>query len=172
MAVLRPPASPVPAPCRNTGSSSKLLDKRPVQSVYCFILSQFSKNRQGSRAGRGWSPGGQKDRPGRFPLVCPFGFRKDYPGLRTAAPRRERLHKPRAAPAMQRRPAADARTDLQTPADTGAGPASAGPPAPDPQRLKKPNPLKPLKFQGIFGDPPEIRTPDPLLKRQLLCQLS
>ena len=25
---------------------------------------------------------------------------------------------------------------------------------------------------GIFGDPPEIRTPDPLLKRQLLCQLS
>lgn len=23
-----------------------------------------------------------------------------------------------------------------------------------------------------FGDPPEIRTPDPLLKRQLLCQLS
>ena len=25
---------------------------------------------------------------------------------------------------------------------------------------------------GFFGDPPEIRTPDPLLKRQLLCQLS
>ena len=25
---------------------------------------------------------------------------------------------------------------------------------------------------GYFGDPPEIRTPDPLLKRQLLCQLS
>ena len=24
----------------------------------------------------------------------------------------------------------------------------------------------------LFGDPPEIRTPDPLLKRQLLCQLS
>ena len=24
----------------------------------------------------------------------------------------------------------------------------------------------------FFGDPPEIRTPDPLLKRQLLCQLS
>lgn len=24
----------------------------------------------------------------------------------------------------------------------------------------------------IFGDPLEIRTPDPLLKRQLLCQLS
>ena len=25
---------------------------------------------------------------------------------------------------------------------------------------------------GFFGDPPGIRTPDPLLKRQLLCQLS
>ena len=25
---------------------------------------------------------------------------------------------------------------------------------------------------GIFGDPLEIRTPDPLLKRQLLCLLS
>jgi len=24
----------------------------------------------------------------------------------------------------------------------------------------------------FFGDPLEIRTPDPLLKRQLLCQLS
>ena len=24
----------------------------------------------------------------------------------------------------------------------------------------------------FFGDPPGIRTPDPLLKRQLLCQLS
>ena len=28
------------------------------------------------------------------------------------------------------------------------------------------------KGVGFFGDPPEIRTPDPLLKRQLLCQLS
>ena len=28
------------------------------------------------------------------------------------------------------------------------------------------------KDVGFFGDPPEIRTPDPLLKRQLLCQLS
>ena len=25
---------------------------------------------------------------------------------------------------------------------------------------------------GVFGDPSEIRTPDPLLKRQLLCRLS
>ena len=25
---------------------------------------------------------------------------------------------------------------------------------------------------GFFGDPPGIRTPDPLLKRQLLCRLS
>ena len=29
------------------------------------------------------------------------------------------------------------------------------------------------KVSGVFsGDPPGIRTPDPLLKRQLLCQLS
>ena len=28
------------------------------------------------------------------------------------------------------------------------------------------------KASALFGDPPEIRTPDPLLKRQLLCQLS
>ena len=27
-------------------------------------------------------------------------------------------------------------------------------------------------YLPLFGDPPEIRTPDPLLKRQLLCQLS
>ena len=27
--------------------------------------------------------------------------------------------------------------------------------------------LKPLRFQGFFGDPPEIRTPDTLLKRQV-----
>ena len=123
------------------------------------VLFYHSSAKTVKAAGRGWSPGGQKDRPGRFPLVCPFGFRKDYPGLRTAAPRRERLHKPRAAPAMQRRPAADARTDLQTPADTGAGTASAGPPAPDPQRLKKTNPLKLLKFQGIFGTSQHYRCP-------------
>ena len=29
-----------------------------------------------------------------------------------------------------------------------------------------------IKMSGFFGDPPEIRTPDPLLKRQLLCLLS
>ena len=28
------------------------------------------------------------------------------------------------------------------------------------------------KASGLFGDPSEIRTPDPLLKRQLLCRLS
>lgn len=25
---------------------------------------------------------------------------------------------------------------------------------------------------GFYGDPPEIRTPDPLIKSQMLCQLS
>ena len=28
------------------------------------------------------------------------------------------------------------------------------------------------RYPPLFGDPLEIRTPDPLLKRQLLCQLS
>ena len=32
--------------------------------------------------------------------------------------------------------------------------------------------LKPLRLKGFSGDPAGIRTPDPLLKRQLLCQLS
>ena len=29
-----------------------------------------------------------------------------------------------------------------------------------------------IKMSGFFGDPPEIRTPDTLLKRQVLCLLS
>ena len=29
-----------------------------------------------------------------------------------------------------------------------------------------------IKMSGFFGDPPEIRTPDTLLKRQVLCRLS
>ena len=37
--------------------------------------------------------------------------------------------------------------------------------------LTRSNPPKTLRFRGI-GDPLEIRTPDPLLKRQLLCLLS
>ena len=38
-----------------------------------------------------------------------------------------------------------------------------------PQYHKKRQARMDLPF---FGDPPGIRTPDPLLKRQLLCQLS
>ena len=34
------------------------------------------------------------------------------------------------------------------------------------------NALKTYGFEGVFGDPAGIRTPDPLLKRQLLCRLS
>ena len=39
------------------------------------------------------------------------------------------------------------------------------------RKIQKNTP-KTLGFWGVFGDPPEIRTPDPLLKRQLLCRLS
>ncbi len=40
--------------------------------------------------------------------------------------------------------------------------------------LRIPNAKKQIPQMGIcfFGDSLEIRTPDPLLKRQLLCQLS
>ncbi len=37
---------------------------------------------------------------------------------------------------------------------------------------QKRNTLKFRDFRVFFGDPLEIRTPDPLLKRQLLCLLS
>ncbi len=39
---------------------------------------------------------------------------------------------------------------------------------PDGAKIKR----APYRCPFVFGDPPEIRTPDPLLKRQLLCQLS
>ena len=41
-------------------------------------------------------------------------------------------------------------------------------------KITNPNPSPIRKKFGFaaFGDPPGIRTPDPLLKRQLLCQLS
>ena len=39
-------------------------------------------------------------------------------------------------------------------------------------KKQKESPSKPCGSEGNLGDPAGIRTPDPLLKRQLLCRLS
>ena len=39
-------------------------------------------------------------------------------------------------------------------------------------KIEKQKTLKPLRVEGFRGDPSEIRTPDTLIKSQVLCQLS